>query len=63
MLALSANVIGTIRGSGSSPEITNGMAILVTSSIALIVVWLLNYAFRSPSIAGFQTYEPLLETI
>jgi len=63
MLALSANVIGTIRGSGRSPEITNGMAILVTSSIALIVVWLLNYAFRSPSIAGFQTYEPLLETI
>ena len=63
MLALSANIVGTIRSSGKSPQITNGMAILVSSSIALVIVWLLNYSFRSPSIAGFQTYEPLLQTI
>ena len=63
MIALSANIIGTVRTGGKSPEITNGMAILVTSSMALVILWLLNYAFRSPSIAGLNTYEPLLETI
>ena len=31
--------------------------------MALVILWLLNYAFRSPSIAGLNTYEPLLETI
>ena len=63
MLALSANIIATIRTSGKSPEITNGMAILVASSFSLVILWFLNYSFRSPSIAGFQTYEPLLETV
>ncbi|DAC68487.1 MAG TPA: hypothetical protein D7I12_05850 [Candidatus Poseidoniales archaeon] len=63
MLALSANIIATIRTSGKSPEITNGMAILVASSFSLVILWFLNYSFRSPSFAGFQTYEPLLETV
>ncbi|MEC9124957.1 MAG: hypothetical protein VX515_03055, partial [Candidatus Thermoplasmatota archaeon] len=63
MLALSANIIATIRTSGRTPEITNGMAILVASSFSLVILWFLNYSFRSPSFVGFQTYEPLLETV